>query len=245
MRPIVPKAESKDLVETYVPKVDLWLNLDLTESLDCRYADNQVDDKLLAFLKSRLPGLDWFVDVGANQGLYSCFVLANSVNIQVLAVEPDTYSTQKMQLNLASNALDRHRMQVCTDATGDTSATVQLMINDEGNRAGSSLVVDQRTFTGAQENTVVEVTQRPLAQILQAFKVSGRWGMKMDIEGSEYSTLKEFLTTSKPGELPRFVIVEAFSHVIAEVGGSPIELLIKAGYSLIEHEGHDFCFELL
>jgi hypothetical protein len=74
--------------------------------------------------------------------------------------------------------------------------------------------------------------------------VSGRVCLKIDIEGMEYKVLKAFFETAPPALWPVAVIAESFGHVIKLVGGSTIELLIRAGYTLANHSDANYYFLL-
>lgn len=230
-----------ELTEVVVPAVELTLALDLSESLDRSYAANSVDEVCIAFLRSHLNDIEYFVDVGANQGLYSCLALNESPTVKVVAVEPDPYSQDKFWRNIHLNNLDPERLSLVTVAIGDHDGYAELMLNSAGNRAGSSLLVDQRPFTGLEENETIRVETRPLVSLVEQ-EVKGPWMLKLDIEGLEYMTLRAFLQEARPELWPDHVIIEAFGRLIAETGGSPIQALVENGFDLVDHDEWNFCF---
>ena len=231
---------SGELTETFVSAVGLTMALDLSESLDSCYAANVVDDVCLRFLRRHLDDVGVFVDVGANQGLYTCVVLNETDRVSVVALEPDPYSQDKLLRNVALNSLDSSRLRLVKDAVGSTDGHADLMLNVAGNRGGSSMLIDQRPFTGLAENVTLPVRVRTLASIIDEY-VEESWMMKMDIEGMEFPVLASFFEESDPAHWPDYVIVEAFGHVIPHVGGSPLELMINRGFTLEDHDSSNFC----
>lgn len=230
------------LTETFVPSVGLTMALDLSESLDACYAMDVVDDVCIDFVRRNLQHIQYFVDVGANQGLYTCLVLKESSHVKVVALEPDPYSQEKLWKNVALNSLESERLTVITDAVGEADGEAELMLNVAGNRGGSSLLIDQRPFTGLAENVSIPVTVRSLAAVAEQ-GVAGSWMLKLDIEGMEFSVLKAFFDETQSPAWPQFVIVEAFGRLIEQVGGSPVELLISNGFTLVNHDDSNFCLE--
>jgi FkbM family methyltransferase len=235
-------APPRGFEQHYVPAVDLTLRLDMDEVLDRSYAQNEVDESCFAFLRSRMRD-GAFVDVGANQGIYSCLVLHEFPSAPVVSVEPDPYSTGKIRANVAINGLDESRLHLYEVAAGAADETRELMINVAGNRAGSSLVVDQRQWTMKEENVTIEVRCRPLLDLLREADITTVDVMKIDIEGYEFPVMQAFLRDAPESLYPRAMIVEAFGHCIPLVGGSTVELLVRAGYTLVDHDTYNYFFE--
>ncbi|MDI1288714.1 MAG: FkbM family methyltransferase [bacterium] len=225
----------------YVPAIDLTLHLDMDEQLDRSYAQNIVDEDCFDFLREHLSGGGAFVDIGANQGIYSCLVLHES-DVQVVAIEPDPYSTAKIRQNVAINSLDSTRLSLFEVAAGSIVEDRELMLNVAGNRAGSSLVVDQRRWTNREENVTITVHCRPLLELLSDADVSQVAVMKIDIEGYEFPVLDAFFRDAPVDIYPKAMIVEAFGHCIPLVGGSTVELLIRQGYHLANHDNYNYFF---
>jgi FkbM family methyltransferase len=228
----------------YVPAVDLTLLLDLRESLDLAYAGNQVDETCFNFLRARMAECTGFLDVGANQGIYSCLVLHEFPSVHVGSIEPDPYSLEKFRKNIQLNRLDSSRLKIFECAVGTEEGRGHLMLNVAGNRAGSSMVVDQRQWTGLEANVEIEVQMKSLAEVFSELNFSRETLMKMDIEGMEFPVLQSFFRETQMDEWPRHIIVEAFGSTIPLVGGTPIMLLMSLGYELIDHDPGNFCFSL-
>ena len=95
----------RNWVTSYISSADVLMRLDLSESLDVSYASGSVDELNIAFMKQTLNNHSVFIDVGANQGFYSLYVLKKFPGAQVVAIEPDPYSLSKLRNNLDLNSL--------------------------------------------------------------------------------------------------------------------------------------------
>jgi FkbM family methyltransferase len=234
---------SRGFEDHYVPAIDLTLHLDMDQSLDHCYSENIVDEDCFAFLRTHMTPNSTFVDIGANQGIYSVLVLKEFPGNTVVAVEPDPYSIDKLYANVALNNLDASRLTVFENAASGVQEDRELMLNVAGNRAGSSLVVDQRQWTGRDENVSILVKCRPLLDLVLEADVQSISVLKIDIEGFEYPVLEAFLRDAPSSLRPKSLIVEAFGHCIPLVGGSTIELLVQQGYRLVDHDTYNYFFE--
>lgn len=239
-----PLSDASAFDTRFVPAADLTLFLDLRESLDLAYADNQVDELCFNFLRACMAECRGFLDIGANQGIYSCVVLHEFPSVHVGSIEPDPYSLGKFRKNLELNQLNSSRLEIFECAVGTETGSGQLMLNVAGNRAGSSMVVDQRQWTGLDANVEIEVPVKSLAEIFSTLDFSTDTLMKLDIEGMEFPVLQSFFANVDSRRWPRHIIVEAFGSTIPVVSGSPIMLLIKHGYELIDHDANNYCFSL-
>jgi FkbM family methyltransferase len=219
----------------YVPAVGLTFHLDMDEILDRSYAQNEVDEDCFAFLRTHVTQPSTAVDIGANQGMYTCMLLHEFPALQVVAIEPDPYSTAKLRRNVELNNLDETRLSLFEVAASGVSEQRELMINVSGNRGGSSLVVDQRQWTGLDDNVTIAVQCRTLLDMLTEAGASSVSVMKIDIEGFEFPVLEAFLRDAPESLYPRAIVVEAYGHCIPLVGGSTLELLIRHGYHLVDH----------
>ena len=230
---------------TNIPYANIDLYLDYRESLDQCYASNVLDFKAMKFLDKHLEKgqINWFVDVGTNQGFYTCYVLKKYPHIKSLNIEPDPYHQAKFEKNLLLNNIEK-RAHLFDGAVSDTDTDAELMINNAGNRAGNSIIIDQREWTKQNENEVITVKCKPLSNLLKEFGVNHDFILKIDIEGAEFPVLKQFFATSDASLYPRVIIAEEAMRNIELTGGSVVELLIKNGYSLVGHEEVNFFFEL-
>ena len=239
---IVRTRPQKKWKTAYIPSIKVFMRLDLSESLDISYASGSVDELNIAFMNSVLNNDSVFVDVGANQGFYSLFVLKAFPGAQVVAIEPDPYAVSKLQKNLELNNLQNSNIQIIQSAASLSDEFIELMINDAGNRAGSSLVIDRRMYTGKVENTTVEVRGEPLFEILKRSNIQRVSCMKLDIEGYELPVLEKYFENAPLQMWPNHLLVEAIGTSIKTVGGSPISLMFKQGYNLVNHDTYNYIF---
>ena len=228
--------------EVFLKTLGLRMFLDHGESLDMSYKEGKFDFETLDFLTKFLVPGSWFVDLGANQGLFTCFVLKNFQNVRVLAIEPDPYSLAKLRKNIELNFGENPNLCICENGAFSRESKMSLMINDVGNRAGSSFVIDQRRLTGKSENQVVEVDVKPLRQILSEYDVGEISVLKIDIECSEFEVLETYLHSISPDKLPQNIVLEETYDGWNEGKKSALELLIRSGYSLVSHKSPDYFF---
>jgi len=231
--------------DIFVPKAGLLMHLDLSESLDGSYAVNLIDDNCVQFLRDQMVINDGvFVDLGANQGMYSLIVL-NETESKVISIEPDPYSLNKLRKNLELNGLSENNLTICEVAAGVSDGEeVELMLNLAGNRAGSSLVVDpgQVNKNKNNENRILKIKTMTLNSILKKSGVTQVSVLKADIEGYEYPVLAKFFGETDESIWPKAVIIEAHGFTIPLVGGSSLNLLFSNGYKLITHDSLNYMF---
>ena len=235
---------SKKWIVKYVKAIQVWMRLDLSESLDGSYAQESVDSRCIDFIKNNLKDDDVFVDIGANQGFYTLLVRKNFPDAKIIAIEPDPYSLEKLKINLDLNDFVDSKITICEKAAGTKRETLELMINDGGNRSGSSVIIDQREFNKKQIKSVVEIFAEPLLDILKESGATKVTCMKLDIEGYEFPVLSKFFEDADELLWPRSIVLEAHGSNIGISGGSPINLLFGIGYELIDHEEYNYMFKL-
>ena len=216
------------------------LELDLTTLPDGDYASGNADPAGLAFLVDHCPEAGTIVDVGANIGLYSLYAASRRPRATVLAVEPVPEIVVRLKRNIALNKLQT--VTVCDYALAEDQGTRALMLNVTTNTGGSSLVVSQVPFQGFEKT--INVKTKTLYQALRENRVERLDVLKIDVEGYEYPVLKRFFADAPRSCWPRAMVVEAFGSSIPIVGGSTVELVIGAGYHLVDHTGMDFFFEM-
>ena len=223
-------------------KYDIVLELDLRESVDKLYAYGLYSTKSIDFLIQTIKTTDctWFVDAGANLGFYTFAIPKHfSGSVQCLCIEPDPYSQAKILENKTHNPSISRSVHLAPFALSNMSSTVGLMINDVGNRGGSSICIDQRQFTGRRENIVVNVQSHTLQNICsQYLSHEDRWCLKIDIEGYEYPVLEAFFSNSLPQSYPLAIVAEwTGKGELGHHSESPIQLLERYGYIVVGKDG--------
>lgn len=159
-----------------------------------------------------------FIDVGANAGFYSFWVLSlNHPGLRVLAVEPTPEMLERMRFNLKTNQLeDRIRLFPCAV----TAEPCEVFIKEHSGNLGQ---------TGVQTSgSGVKVAGLPLLQLLEQAGVVKVDAMKIDIEGLEVTVLESFFANAPQTLWPRMIIGET----VGDGGVALRELLRAKGYKL-------------
>ncbi len=181
-------------------------------------AENYDDRKMLA--KGRLPekaehamlapflgaGVT-FVDVGANIGAYALFAAQKGAH--VLAVEANPATASKLAFNIAANAdADAPRtVRVIESAAGETESTLTLWL-EPTNCGFATLVEDLARSEFAGNWRPLEVSVRPLADLLSDAGVDCADVLKIDVEGFEDRVLLPYLRAREKAKWPRAVMLE-------------------------------------
>ena len=230
---------------TYVEAISGFMHLDLSESLDGTYAQGIVDELCVDYLKANIKAESVFIDVGANQGFYSLLALNYEPKIKVVAVEPDPYSLTKLRKNLELNNICSSQITIVESALGSADTNLDLLINDIGNRSGSSFVINpHKDVSRKTKMTTISVPVTTLFTLIRKLQIHKIDVLKIDIEGFEFPVLEKYFQEA-PGSLwPKSIIIEAHGSSIDLVGGSPINLLFANGYKIYRHEEYNYIFEL-
>jgi FkbM family methyltransferase len=219
---------------------NVYMEIDVTQTLDMEYAYGQFDADELTFLESHYESGDWFLDIGANMGFYSLFLAKRHPEMKTLAFEPDPYNIEKFKKNITLNGIKN--IILCEYALSDENTQKDLMMNTGNNRGGNSFVINQTEFCG--EDSRLTVACKTLLDALTENNIHRVGIAKLDVEGFEYPILKSFFSQAPKSIYPRAMVVEAFGENINRVGGSPIELLIKNDYKLVHHSFFNYFFIL-
>jgi len=124
------------------------------------------------------PGMT-FIDVGANVGVYSLFVsVKTGGTARILSLEPHPRTYRKLVVNRRLNGFDNIRP--VNMAAGEDTATMELFSDGGGNIGGASLL---REASG--DANAVEITARPMPEILRDNTVGEIDLLKADVEGFE------------------------------------------------------------
>ena len=164
----------------------------------------------------------YFLDVGANAGLYTLFARAAAKSagktLKAACIEPDPEMRSRLAYNIkASQAEDDIRVYPYAAAAerGPLSFTVN------SNSRGLSRIDEAGNMT---------VQGAPLVDVLQAETGFPRIdAMKIDIEGHEFPALDAFFKTAPKTLFPSLIILE-ISHDKAET--SALSRCEEAGYSI-------------
>ena len=120
------------------------------------------------------------------------------------------------------------------------------MLNTSGNRAGSSLYIDQREFTRKKMNETIEVEVSILSDILEDIGIAENvgWCAKFDIEGYEYPVINQFLSSCSNSLYPKSLVIEYMKRGF-KFGerDNTITLLEGFGYKLVGKESCNYFFK--
>jgi len=173
---------------------------------------------------------DIFYDVGANVGLYTCFIA--QVSDQTVAFEPHPVNADKLRENVAFNQLTN--VEVREEALSDTEGTAKLAVTgtDVAGEGTHALA------TGSEENTVeIHINLGDnLPQNVPAPDV-----IKIDVEGAEMSVIRGMKETLSSC---RVVYCETHAEKLSNRGESHeavVDSLQDAGFSVevIESRGEE------
>lgn len=184
-------------------------------------------------LRARLRPGDFFVDVGANAGIYSMTAAAIvGASGHVLAIEPNPAVLDRLLFNARINGFERI---VAADQSGVSDVAGQFdLVLDESNLGGSSLVA-------ARSDKSISVPCFTLQDIVERHGFPRIDAMKMDIEGAEDRALIPFLERAPRVLLPRVLILE---NSVKDWRLDLPAALKQAGYRLLQETRMNLVWEL-
>ncbi|MCI5044556.1 MAG: FkbM family methyltransferase [Aquisalinus sp.] len=171
----------------------------------------------------------YFLDVGANAGLYSIFALAACKRAgkspQIIAVEPDPTMRGRMQHNITASDADGKVTLLPWAITGQAEE-VTLLLNLKSR--GMSHIGAANGDAGQQ---TVTVPGHPLIDIYSEQNWPRIDILKIDIEGAEFPALQAFFRDAEPSQRPGLILIE-ISHEENE----------KSAYTLCLENGYEVAF---
>jgi FkbM family methyltransferase len=177
--------------------------------------------------------IDYFLDIGANAGVYSVLLAKKNLGGEIIAFEPDPGNRARLQANIAANRLDK-KIQVVADAVGDRNAEVTLMEAGRYNRGESWIDHPDKPPEEAQGVATHAVRQ---VRFDDVFAISGKNILvKMDVEGSEFHALAGMERTLRDNRC--YLQVELYSDRFEELKS----LFARLGYRYLKTEYIDHYF---
>ena len=126
--------------------------------------------------------IDWFLDIGANAGVYSVLFAVKHLADRIVAFEPDPGNFARLKANLDANNL-AGKVEAIPLAIGDQSSEVKLYEGALWNRGESTIVVPEQT----PQEVTFQVRQ---ARFDDLYAIAGQSIIvKMDVEGYEFHAL--------------------------------------------------------
>ena len=149
------------------------------------------------------PGFT-FVDVGANVGGYSLWVLSlPGASAHIVAVEPNPDLTRQLRFNVRVNGA-QDRVRVVEAAVGATRGRGALAVNPRN--SGEGRLVGPEDPSDAARTIPVQVVT--LGDIVNDARLDRVDCLKVDVEGHEPDVIQPFLRDAPRGLWPRHLIVE-------------------------------------
>ena len=142
------------------------------------------------------PRPAYFIDAGANAGLYTLALRAEVPGLRALAVEPDAENLARLRFNLRASGAGPD-VTVAPVALSDRTGTVRIATH-AANRG--ELTEDPH---GAPVGT------RPLLDLVRECDFPRLDALKIDIEGLELPVLGHYLQHAPRALWPRMIVLEA------------------------------------
>lgn len=166
-----------------------------------------------------------FLDLGANVGLYSLWMVASARaagrELQVLAVEPDPVTRARLLANLAASGADN--VNVAPVAVGAEAGRGRIV--EHGNNRGENQVAVSGSTDGDGAGDGFEIL--PLHLICARYGVSRIDAMKVDLEGHDEAALTGMFAQAPEALWPRMLVVEAGK---GEAAPPVVQLCERHGY---------------
>lgn len=147
-----------------------------------------------------------FLDLGANVGMYSLWVVAEGRRlgrtVNVVAVEPDPVTGARLAANIAASSAQNH-VSVVACGVGGQAGTAR-MVEDGRNRGGNQIdIVDPNAAAGE----VFQVVTIP--QICDANGFDRVDALKIDVEGHDHAALEGLFKSGRRELFPKWIQAEA------------------------------------
>lgn len=177
--------------------------------------------------------VDYFLDIGANAGVYSIMLAVAGIGADIIAFEPDPGNRARLKANIAANGLD-YRIQVVPDAVGDNAGEVTLVEAGVHNRGESWIAHPDKPPEEAPGVATHVVRQ---IRFDDEFSISGKTILvKMDVEGSEFHALAGMERTLRDNQC--YLQIELYSDRFEELKA----LFARLGYRYLKTNYIDHYF---
>jgi FkbM family methyltransferase len=169
------------------------------------YYEREYDDYIFSFLGDRLAGFARALDIGANIGVYTCFLAARMDKVD--AFEPEIRVLPKLRANLQLNGLTH--VSIHATCISHVSGTVNFERPDKSNEGSGKIA----------ENDGIEY---PCVSLDDFFgdSVAEACFIKMDIEGGEWLALQGARRTLSYPKFPVSFLIEVHPEQLSSFGGS-------------------------
>ena len=199
------------------------LNLKYVYSLYGVFFKSNINDATFNFYVKALYGYDFsnyikklkktnvFIDIGANQGLYSILACQNKKINRVYSFEPINYTYNFLKLNIKKNK-SLEKCKIFNYGIGEFNKNVKF--NFRKNHTGnSSMIIDQNLN---KETTLIDgniINFEKLNKLIE-FDKYDNIGIKIDTEGAEVNILNT---------LKKCIFWENIKWIYIEVDGNKVQ----------------------
>lgn len=190
-----------------------------------RFYDLKGERETLSDVLSEMSSDDVFFDIGANVGLYSCFVGSAVSGAQVYSFEPHPTNIDALKKNLEMNSINSTIFQL---ALSDEEGTFELA--SEGSEAG----LGEHSLNTEGSSTTVTVTVRQLDDLRDEYEIPVPTMVKIDVEGAELDVIKGATETFSDPNC-KIIYCEVHPGRIETFGGT---------YDKLKNELADLGFEI-
>jgi FkbM family methyltransferase len=177
--------------------------------------------------------VDYFLDIGANAGVYSVLFATHRLGGDIIAFEPDPGNHARLMANLEANDL-LSIVRVMQVAVGSAAGEMTLMEAGAHNRGESWIVhPDQppEEAPGVAKHLVKQI------RFDDEFRIAGKTILvKMDVEGSEFHALAGMARTLRDNYC--YLQVELYSNRFEELKS----LFARLGYRYLKTNYIDHYF---
>jgi len=181
-----------------------------------------------------------YIDIGANQGLYSIAAAKNKFNKKVYSFEPVPVVFEKLKKNISLNKVEK-KCSLINKAISDKNEKVN--INYKFNHSGKSSLRN-RKIKSDKSPQVIEIETINYEKLCKYIKNQNHAKLivKIDVEGYELVVLKQLINS------PIWQDVTEIFYEVDERWVDPLEIkntLVKAGFINFKKIGCGYHYDVL
>lgn len=205
-------------------RVNMFLGNDMSR---CLFVGGCLEPNEFFAVKNLIEPGSVFIDIGANEGLYTLF--ASKLAGTVISVEPSHREYDRLQANLQLNGPTnvRTRQLALSDHSGQCDLQIAAYEHEGQNTFGDF------SYVGIQASHTEKVELKRLDDLVAEEGLARVDVIKMDIEGAEFSVLKgaeHTLSTLRPALL--LELSDTALHHQGSSANEVLSLLRSLGYEI-------------
>ncbi len=182
------------------------------------YYDKSYEADEFLLLQSLLSGSNYFIDVGANTGIFSIYAANLDSKIQIISFEPHPGNFTRLSKNIHINNLKN--ITAFPYVLGDQAETISFTVPADMSISTTASVNNDftRNFHSI-EFTTVSVEQVTLDEALSRFSISSRDVLKIDVEYYEMNVLRGAVSLIKNARPIIVIEILQFSSLVKQFPG--------------------------